>query len=50
MIFYLKNQFPNSHNQTQIDVLNARLHYLKDEHQKAKKPMGIMRQPQKYNL
>lgn len=33
----LKNQFPNSHNQTQIDVLNARLHYLKDEHQKAKK-------------
>ena len=32
----LKNQFPNSHNQAQIDVLNARLHYLKDEHQKAK--------------
>ncbi|KPH60153.1 chemotaxis protein CheY [Pseudoalteromonas porphyrae] len=33
----LKSQFPNSHNQAQIDVLNARLHYLKDEHQKAKK-------------
>ncbi|MEC8224744.1 MAG: response regulator, partial [Pseudomonadota bacterium] len=32
----LKKQFPNSNNQTQIDVLNARLHYLKDEHQKAK--------------
>lgn len=32
----LKSQFPNSHNQAQIDVLNARLHYLKDEHQKAK--------------
>ena len=32
----LKQQFPNSNNQTQIDVLNARLHYLKDEHQKAK--------------
>jgi len=33
----LKTQFPNSTNQSQIDVLNARLHYLKDEHQKAKK-------------
>ncbi|AXV64887.1 MULTISPECIES: response regulator [Pseudoalteromonas] len=32
----LKQQFPNSNNQTQIDVLNARLHYLKDEHKKAK--------------
>lgn len=33
----LKKQFPNSTNQSQIDVLNARLYYLKDEHQKAKK-------------
>ncbi|MDO6464193.1 tetratricopeptide repeat-containing response regulator [Pseudoalteromonas carrageenovora] len=33
----LKQQFPNNTNQAQIDVLNARLHYLKDEHQKAKK-------------
>ncbi|MBB1377616.1 response regulator [Pseudoalteromonas sp. SR43-2] len=33
----LKKQFPNNANQAQIDVLNARLHYLKDEHQKAKK-------------
>lgn len=33
----LKKQFPNSANQSQIDVLNARLHYLKDEHQKAKR-------------
>ena len=33
----LKKLFPNSSNQAQIDVLNARLHYLKDEHQKAKK-------------
>ncbi|MDN3380079.1 MULTISPECIES: tetratricopeptide repeat-containing response regulator [unclassified Pseudoalteromonas] len=32
----LKGQFPNSQNQAQIDVLNARLHYLKDEHKKAK--------------
>lgn len=32
----LKGQFPNSHNQAQVDVLNARLHYLKDEHKKAK--------------
>ncbi|MBQ4834549.1 response regulator [Pseudoalteromonas sp. MMG010] len=32
----LKNQFPNISNQEQIDVLNARLHYLKDEHNKAK--------------
>lgn len=33
----LKKQFPNNANQSQIDVLNARLHYLKDEHQKAKR-------------
>ena len=33
----LKKQFPNNANQAQIDVLNARLHYLKDEHKKAKK-------------
>lgn len=33
----LKNQFPNADNQAQIDVLNARMHYLKDENQKAKK-------------
>lgn len=33
----LKKQFPNNVNQAQIDVLNARLHYLKDEHQKAKR-------------
>jgi DNA-binding response OmpR family regulator len=33
----LKKQFPNNTTQAQIDVLNARLHYLKDEHQKAKK-------------
>jgi len=32
----LKEQFPNDKNQAQIDILNARLHYLKDEHQKAK--------------
>jgi len=31
----LKKQFPNADNQTQLDVLNARIHYLKDEHQKA---------------
>ncbi|WP_372762907.1 response regulator [Pseudoalteromonas sp.] len=33
----LKSQFPNNVNQAQIDVLNARLHYLKDEHTKAKR-------------
>ncbi|MEL0640990.1 response regulator [Pseudoalteromonas aliena] len=33
----LKKQFPNNTNQAQIDVLNARMHYLRDEHQKAKK-------------
>ncbi|WP_288987319.1 tetratricopeptide repeat-containing response regulator [uncultured Pseudoalteromonas sp.] len=32
----LKTQFPTSNAQTQIDVLNARLYYLKDEHKKAK--------------
>ena len=32
----LKQQFPNAQNQAQIDVLNARVHYLKDEHDKAK--------------
>lgn len=32
----LRNQFPHANNQEQIDVLNARLHYLKDEHKKAK--------------
>ncbi|WP_125716496.1 response regulator [Pseudoalteromonas rubra] len=35
----LKKQFPNANNQTQIDVLNARLHYLKDEHSKARQLM-----------
>jgi len=32
----LKKQFPDNINQEQVDVLNVRLHYLKDEHQKAK--------------
>ncbi|MBQ4814389.1 hypothetical protein A7985_24490 [Pseudoalteromonas luteoviolacea] len=32
----LKKQFPNAINQTQVDVLNARMHYLKDEHKKAR--------------
>ena len=32
----LKQQFPNAQTQAQIDVLNARVHYLKDEHKKAK--------------
>ncbi|WP_440055240.1 response regulator [Pseudoalteromonas sp. T1lg65] len=32
----LKQQFPNLNNQEQIDVLHARMHYLKDEHKKAK--------------
>lgn len=32
----LKKQFPDAQQQTQVDVLNARLHYLKDEHHKAK--------------
>lgn len=32
----LKKQFPNAEQQTQVDVLNARLHYLKEEHHKAK--------------
>ncbi len=32
----LKTQFPTSNAQNQIDVLNARLYYLKDEHKKAK--------------
>ncbi len=31
----LKKQFPNADTQEQIDVLNARIHYLKDERQKA---------------
>lgn len=32
----LQRHFPNNTAQTQIDVLNARLYYLKDEHTKAK--------------
>ncbi|MFY8272756.1 response regulator [Pseudoalteromonas sp. SSDWG2] len=32
----LKQQFPDAHQQEQVDVLTARLHYLNDEHQKAK--------------
>ncbi|MEO2266746.1 response regulator [Pseudoalteromonas sp. YIC-656] len=32
----LKQQFPDAQQQAQVDVLNARLYYLKDEHQKAK--------------
>lgn len=32
----LRKQFPDAQQQTQVDVLNARLHYLKDEHHKAK--------------
>ncbi|WMN59470.1 response regulator [Pseudoalteromonas xiamenensis] len=35
----LKHQFPHADNQAQIDVLNARLHYLRDENQKAKRLM-----------
>ena len=31
----LKKQFPNANNQTQLDVLNARIHYLRDENKKA---------------
>ncbi|MBE0368976.1 response regulator [Pseudoalteromonas sp. MMG013] len=33
----LKKQFPNADNQAQIDVLNARIHYLKDESRNARK-------------
>jgi DNA-binding response OmpR family regulator/outer membrane protein assembly factor BamD (BamD/ComL family) len=33
----LKSQFPNTSNQEQVDVLNARLYYLKDEHKKARR-------------
>ncbi|NOU52481.1 response regulator [Pseudoalteromonas sp. JBTF-M23] len=32
----LKKQFPDSSNQAQIDVLHARIHYLKDESKKAR--------------
>ncbi|MBS3798958.1 response regulator [Pseudoalteromonas sp. BDTF-M6] len=32
----LKKQFPDAQQQIQVDVLNARLYYLKDEHHKAK--------------
>ncbi|WP_462157834.1 response regulator [Pseudoalteromonas sp. GB56] len=32
----LKQQFPDAQQHAQVDVLNARLYYLKDEHQKAK--------------
>ncbi|MDK1289385.1 response regulator [Pseudoalteromonas umbrosa] len=35
----LKKQFPHAINQTQMDVLHARLHYLKDEHKKARQLM-----------
>lgn len=35
----LKHQFPDSDNQAQIDVLSARMHYLRDENQKARKLM-----------
>ncbi|MFC3030913.1 response regulator [Pseudoalteromonas fenneropenaei] len=35
----LKHQFPHAENQAQIDVLNARLYYLKDENQKARRLM-----------
>ncbi|CCQ09306.1 hypothetical protein PALB_1440 [Pseudoalteromonas luteoviolacea B = ATCC 29581] len=35
----LKKQFPHANNQAQIDVLNARMHYLKDENQKARRLM-----------
>lgn len=33
----LKKQFPNADNQAQIDVLNARIHYLKDESKNARR-------------